>query len=182
MEDCGVHGEGETHKGTIPLPKELRANRRLILMRIAQLCLDTLSQPSLLAFTMVSEFSGSSVPLSKSGTEVAPPIPCSVMLLWRSQCPLRKILSRTLDKPRPEYIQNIARYESISVHPGRACRVWTSQPHVIVPKAIPTVPNKTYQANISERALSFVRCASVDSSIALKGPISFPLFQSMRIY
>jgi hypothetical protein len=58
-----------------------------------------------------------------------------------------------------------------------SCR--TTQPQVNMPNAVPPVPMSEYQAKISLRVSGSERCASVDSSIARKGPISLPLYNIM---
>lgn len=69
----------------------------------------------------------------------------------------------------------MTRYARVPAQPSRACKPWTSQPHIIVPIAVPAVPIKVYQAKMSLRMLEGVSWASVDSSMARKGPISLPL-------
>jgi len=44
-----------------------------------------------------------------------------------------------------------------------------------MPQAVPACPASAYHANISLREVAGVSFAKADSSIALKGPISFPL-------
>lgn len=49
---------------------------------------------------------------------------------------------------------------------------------MMIPDAEPAVPSNVYHAKISLRIDDGVSCASVDSSIALNGPISLPLADS----
>ena len=48
----------------------------------------------------------------------------------------------------------------------------------IVPNAVPHVPKRMYQARTLLRSVEATNEEMVDSSIALKGPISLPLVQS----
>jgi hypothetical protein len=88
---------------------------------------------------------------------------------------LREQAKPNLMRPITAYAKKIIRYARTSDHPLEYCRVWTTHPQVIIPKAVPAVPMSEYQANMSLRAAAGVRCASVDSSTARNGPISLPL-------
>lgn len=50
-----------------------------------------------------------------------------------------------------------------------------------MPNAEPAAPSKEYQAYISPRFASGVRWAMVDSSMALNGPISLPLYHCQHL-
>lgn len=78
--------------------------------------------------------------------------------------------------PHAAYPQNIVRYVLIVCHFNSLFKKWSNHPDEIIPKAVPAVPINEYQAYMSPLFAAGVSCASVDSSIARNGPISFPLF------
>jgi hypothetical protein len=101
-----------------------------------------------------------------------------VTFLSASQFRLREQAKRNLIRPITAYAKKIARYARTADHPFDACRVWTTHPQVIIPKAVPAVPMSEYHAKMSLRTAAGLRCASVDSSTARKGPISLPLVEA----
>ena len=95
-----------------------------------------------------------------------------------SQFRLREQAKRNLIRPITAYAKKTVRYARTTDHPFDACRVWTTHPQVIIPKAVPAVPMSEYHAKMSLRTAAGVRCASVDSSTARNGPISLPLVEA----
>jgi hypothetical protein len=82
---------------------------------------------------------------------------------------------RNFRAPIPAYAKKITRQAGMNSHPLSVWSRLTAQPQVITPSAAPAVPRRVYHRRISRRSASGVRCASDDSSTALKGPISLPL-------
>ena len=70
------------------------------------------------------------------------------------------------------------RYAPTTVHESIFCRAATKKPEVNVPRAAPRVPKRVYHAKMSLRISFAVNWVRIDSSTALKGPISFPLSSS----
>jgi hypothetical protein len=112
---------------------------------------------------------------SKGAVSVSP---VGVTFFSASQLRLREQAKINLIRPITAYAKKIVRYARTADHPFDACRVWTTHPQVIIPKAVPAVPMSEYHAKMSPRAAAGVRCASVDSSIARNGPISLPLVEA----
>ena len=80
-----------------------------------------------------------------------------------------------LTRPKAAYKAKITRYAPMSVQLARDTSASIIHPQTIVPLAVPAVPIRIYQVKISLRISAGVSCESVDSSTALKGPISLPL-------
>lgn len=72
------------------------------------------------------------------------------------------------------------RYALTSAHPFDKS-FCTTHPDVIVPHAVPALPRRVYQAKMSLRIDACVSWARVDSSMARKGPISFPLCRHQQV-
>jgi hypothetical protein len=112
---------------------------------------------------------------SKGAVSVSP---AGMAFFSASQFRLREQAKRNLIRPITAYAKKIVRYARTADHPFDACRVWTTHPQVIIPKAVPAVPMSEYHAKMSLRTAAGVRCASVDSSTARNGPISLPLVEA----
>jgi hypothetical protein len=98
-----------------------------------------------------------------------------------SQSLLRAKTKQSMINPIAEYPQNIALYALTVFHPKRVSRNSSTQPQIPNPSADPKAPSNEYQAYMSPRLFSGVIWASVDSSMARKGPISFPLLSMYQL-
>src|SRR5205823_1567279 len=93
---------------------------------------------------------------------------------WTSHLELSNDVRAALRSPAAAYIQKMNRKDDASLQPA-VCRACVIQPPARKPPAPPRVPKTTWKAKTSDLVFASDKWASVDSSIALKGPISFPL-------
>lgn len=100
----------------------------------------------------------------------------SASTLW-----LKDTDKANLRAPIAAYARKIVRQAGMYSHPHSLSSRLIAQPQAITPRAVPAVPKSEYQSRMSRRNSLGVRWASVDSSTALKGPISLPLRYGQHI-